>query len=215
MNVDISSYPVENWPVEKIKPYPFNHKKHPEKQISDLAKSIAAQGLLDPLAIDEDGVLISGHGRFEAIKRLGRTHAAVRVLVGLSEDQKTALRIAANKTVSNDYDEEMLAFELTKLSSADFDLSVMGMTTSEIDSLISMIEDVDPADFGAAPSKPKPEPAKRKMKLGKAFGFDAISDENAAVIRAFMARLEQETAQEGAQALVQHMNAYLGDQHAR
>lgn len=211
MTVDISAYPVELWPVEDIHPYPHNHKRHPEKQISDLARSIAAQGVLDAIAVDEKGVIVSGHGRMEAIRRLKRTHAPVRVLRGLTEDQLTALRIAANKTVSNDYDEDILASELAKLSDASFDMSVIGMSASEVDKLIGAFQAIDLSEHEAPASEPRPAP-KRKIKLGKAFGFDAISDEAADQVRSFMSEVETTTGMEGAEALLAHISEYLDNQ---
>lgn len=213
MHVDVSSFPVELWLVEDIHPYPFNNKRHPEKQISDLARSIAAQGVIDPIAVDEKGVIVSGHGRLEAIKRLKRTHAPVRVLKGLSEAELTALRIAANKTVSTEYDDDMLAHELSRLADLNFDLGVIGMSITEVDDLIGSIETIDVSEFEAEPAPPKPPAPKRKVKLGKAFGFDAISDEAADQVRSFMSEVEGSTGMEGAEALLAHISEYLENCH--
>lgn len=55
----------------QIKPYPLNAKKHPQKQIEQVANSIKEFGMNQPIVVDADGVIIVGHGRYEALKHLG------------------------------------------------------------------------------------------------------------------------------------------------
>jgi hypothetical protein len=56
--------------IEEIKPYQKNAKKHPQKQIKQIADSISKFGFNQPLVIDEKKVIIVGHGRYEAAKIL-------------------------------------------------------------------------------------------------------------------------------------------------
>ena len=54
-----------------ITPYPKNAKKHPKKQIEQIANSIKKFGMNQPIVVDKKGVIIVGHGRYEALKYLG------------------------------------------------------------------------------------------------------------------------------------------------
>lgn len=220
MTIDISAVPVELWDVTNIHPYPYNNKKHPEKQIETLAKLIKAHGLIDPIALDENGVIISGHGRFEAVKRLGFTKVAVRVLRGLTDDQTSALRIAANKSVSTEYDTDMLARELTKLAATDYDLSMLGLDQRELDMLISdvgvidtdaLVDDIDfaveqhEADVNDRAAAADDE----SVRLDKAFGFKSVPLPAQKTVTRFLATIEAETGKTGVDALLDHMKAVL------
>lgn len=54
--------------IKDITPYPKNAKKHPKKQLEQIANSIKAFGMNQPIVVDKDGVIIVGHGRYEACK---------------------------------------------------------------------------------------------------------------------------------------------------
>lgn len=54
-----------------IKPYERNAKVHDEVQIENIMKSITDFGMVQPIVVDADGVIIIGHCRYEAMKRLG------------------------------------------------------------------------------------------------------------------------------------------------
>ena len=63
--------------IENIKPYEKNAKKHPKKQVEQVAKSIKEFGFNQPIVIDKKGVIIVGHGRYEAAKLLGLSDVPV------------------------------------------------------------------------------------------------------------------------------------------
>lgn len=109
-----------------IVPYENNVKLHPKEQIEQIKKSIVDFGNNDPIAVDENNVIIEGHGRFEALKELGYEEAECIVLTGLTEDQKNAYRLVHNKlTMNSDFDMKGLEEELNKinmdLTAFDFD----------------------------------------------------------------------------------------------
>ena len=62
---------IEYLPVDALKPYSRNAKKHPDEQVEHIANSIREFGFRQPLVIDRDGVLVIGHGRLLAAKKLG------------------------------------------------------------------------------------------------------------------------------------------------
>lgn len=102
--------------LSSIKPYEGNAKLHPEEQIKQIMRSIEEFGNNDPIAVDEDHVIIEGHGRYEALKRLGREDADCIVLSGMTEDQKNAYRLVHNKlTMNSDFDLTALYQELEKI----------------------------------------------------------------------------------------------------
>ena len=62
---------IEKISIDKIKPYENNAKLHPPEQIEQIKKSIQDFGNNDPIAVDENSVIIEGHGRYQALKELG------------------------------------------------------------------------------------------------------------------------------------------------
>lgn len=117
---------IEKVKLDNIKPYESNAKEHPEEQIKQIKKSIIDFGNNDPIAIDENGVIIEGHGRYIALKELGYKEVECIVLKGLSEEQKNAYRLVHNKlTMNSDFDFEKLELELFNLSN-DFNMASFG-----------------------------------------------------------------------------------------
>ena len=90
---------VINVAIENITPYQNNAKRHPKKQIDRIIKSIEEFGYNDPIAIDENNIIIEGHGRFEAVKQLGYTQVPCIQLKHLTEEQRKAY----TDTLSNWY----------------------------------------------------------------------------------------------------------------
>ncbi len=108
--------------ISLIKPYEKNAKKHPDKQIKQIANSINEFGFNQPVVIDKDNVVIVGHGRLEAAKLLGITDVPV-IQVKLTEEQAKAYRLADNKLNESDWDMGLAIEELKGLSDEMFDLT--------------------------------------------------------------------------------------------
>ncbi|WP_369913081.1 site-specific DNA-methyltransferase [Streptococcus merionis] len=101
-------------------PYEHNAKKHPKYQVEQIAESIKTFGNNDPIAIDDNNVIIEGHGRYLALKALGLDQIPVIRLKHLSEDQKRAYILAHNKiTLNTDFDMDVLRKELTNIMGID------------------------------------------------------------------------------------------------
>ena len=64
---------IKRVPIESIRPYERNAKKHPRKQIEQIKRSIEEFGKNDPIAVDANGVIIEGLGRYMALEELGFT----------------------------------------------------------------------------------------------------------------------------------------------
>lgn len=139
-------------PTESIKLNPRNARTHSKKQIAQIVRSIREFGFAAPLLVDEDHVLIAGHGRLEAAKSLGLAALPAVIISDLSSPKIRALMLADNRIAqSAGWDREVLALELAELPELlivdDLDLSITGFENAEIDSIQADLEpSSDPAD---------------------------------------------------------------------
>jgi DNA modification methylase len=140
-------------PIVSIKPNPRNARTHSKKQVGQLASSILAFRYLSPVVVDEDNVIINGHGRYLAAQQLGLAEVPVIKLTGLSQTQKLALALADNKIAANaGWDREQLAKTLAELGAPlediGLDIEITGFSTAEADILLGDLVDPEhePAD---------------------------------------------------------------------
>jgi len=148
-------------PVSALKPDPRNARTHPKRQIEQLMRSIQEFGFTNPILIDEGDVLIAGHGRLRAAKEIGLAEVPTIMLEGLSAAQKKALRLADNKIALNaGWDLEVLKLELEEIGSIDveYDLSLTGFSSGEIDVVLKAANDPDDELIPAVPSEPRTNP---------------------------------------------------------
>ncbi len=139
------------WSLDKIKPYPKNARTHPDEQIGLLADLIGRFGPDQPIVVDEDGVILKGHGRLAAAHRAGLTYFPVVQHIGLSGDDKKAMRIADNKVaLLSDWDRGLLGGELRELKLANYEMPLLGF--SEIE-LRPFMESVEPPKNPNAPTQ--------------------------------------------------------------
>ena len=124
-------------PVDQLSPYPGNARKHSRKQIRLIADSIARFGFNNPVLIDDDGMIIAGHGRVAAAKQLNLVAVPTIRLSHLLEVDKRAYILAENKLAERaGWDQDILAIELQGLIDVDFDLELTGFQMSEIDIIL-------------------------------------------------------------------------------
>ena len=119
---------VKNMNIKDIRPYKNNAKKHDETQINNVAESIKQYGFVQPIVIDKDGVIVIGHCRALAAKKLGLKEVPCVCVEDLTEEQVKALRIVDNKSNESPWDFDILPDELAKLdfSGFDFDFGIDG-----------------------------------------------------------------------------------------
>lgn len=211
--------PTEMWPIDKVKPYEKNTKVHSADHIRKLKASIAADGLFDAIIVDLHGIIIAGHGRFEALVGLGHVTVPVKHAAHLSKNQADAARIAHNKTASTDYDSGFMADELRRLSEADdVDLGALGFDDHELEFLVEDLGDMDvgaistdlDADIDAQEAETEDKVRATdasEERIGKAFGFPAIPIAAVKDVRRFIADIEAETGKAGADAFVEWVRA--------
>src|SRR5947208_16640887 len=136
--------------IDKLTPNGRNARTHSRKQIRQIADSITAFGFVVPILIDDDGVIIAGHGRYAAAKLLDLKQVPAIRVRGLSEPKRRALALADNKIGENaGWDRERLAIELPALAeilvAEGLDVSITGFSPVEIDQLTVDFEE-DPSD---------------------------------------------------------------------
>jgi DNA modification methylase len=135
----MNDFRIEHLQIADLKPNPRNARRHPKKQLHQIAASIREFGFNSIVVIDEDGVILVGHGRVEAAKLAGLTTLPVLRITHLTAEQKVGFSLADNKIALNsDWDMEQLTLLWRELSAKElnFDLEVTGFETAEIDLLI-------------------------------------------------------------------------------
>lgn len=139
--------------LREITPYDKNAKKHDKTQIANVAESIKQYGFVQPIVIDRDGVIVIGHCRALAAKKLGMKEVPCVCVDDLTPEQVNALRLVDNKSNESDWDFDLLKDELPELDLSDFDFDFdFGL---EADG-----EDYSPDEFGdefSLPDGDKPE----------------------------------------------------------
>lgn len=113
---------VEMMAIKDIKPFERNAKKHDEKQIKNVMQSIKNYGIVQPLVVDKDNVLIIGHCRLIASKRLKMDKVPVVKMDELTQEQVDKLRLLDNKLNESEWDFDLLAEDIPTLDFSDFDI---------------------------------------------------------------------------------------------
>ena len=110
-------------PISELTPYSKNARKHAEKDVRNIKKSIQDYGMNDPIGIWSDkNIIVEGHGRFEACKQLGITEVPCIRLDHLTDKQRREYAIAHNATAElSEWDFDILPDELAELDLSDFD----------------------------------------------------------------------------------------------
>ena len=136
-----------------IKPYE-NNPRHNDAAVDAVARSIEQFGFRQPIVIDEDGVIVVGHTRYKAAKKLGLVEVPVHVATGLTPAQIRGYRIADNKTADHsEWDQDKLTTELMELQKLDFDLDLTGFTPEE---LVGLLQPTAPEGLGDPDAVPEP-----------------------------------------------------------
>lgn len=138
---------IEQWPIEKLVPNPRNPRVHDPEQVQQLAQVMRHFGWTYPILVDEDGLILAGHGRREAAMLLEIKIVPVLVARGWSDEQKIAYAIADNRLNElSKWNDELLRLELGTLQSAQFDLGLTGFTGEALDLALRATDPEDPDD---------------------------------------------------------------------
>lgn len=207
---------IELWPIEKVKPYEKNVKIHDKKQVEKIAESIRTFGWDQPIVVDKNGVIIKGHGRTLAAKSLGLEKVPVLVRDDLTEDQVKAARVADNRVAIGDIDTEMLQKELAEIDldlDGIFDPKELEFLASDMTEMnLDSIEEDIVAEMSRRSEEMKSHIAdaeEKSVRVGDVLGFKKIKGSDQRPIVRFIARIEQETGLQGAEAFVAFAKNYI------
>ena len=118
-----------------------NVRKHPEKQLKELQRSIKMFGQIRPVIVDENNIILAGNGLTQALREMGETQVKVLKMSNLSEKDKIKLMLADNRTYSLGFDDHDNIFEL--LSQLDGDFDVPGYDEELLEELLAEDEEVE------------------------------------------------------------------------
>lgn len=164
---------MEEWPAHKIQPmkvddlvpYENNSRTHSDAQIDQIAKSIEEWGFTNPVLITETGMIIAGHGRVMAAKKLGIEIVPCVVAKDWSEAQIKAYVIADNKLALNaGWDNSVLKQELIALDGEGIDLGLTGFSDAELHLFLVDGQQVNPKEeWVGMPEYEGKDPCYRKI----------------------------------------------------
>jgi ParB-like chromosome segregation protein Spo0J len=124
--------------IASLRPHAGNARVHDAAQLAQIMASMQAFGFTNPLLVDEDGVLIAGHGRLAAAEALGIAKVPVIVLKHLAAAQKEALRLADNRITENaTWDQALLRDALASVRAAEIDLAALGFSADELAAIVN------------------------------------------------------------------------------
>jgi DNA modification methylase len=126
-------------PIDTVKPYARHARRHSKAKIGKLKKLLGQFGQVAPILVDGDNVIISGHALHTAMRELGAGEIAAISIVGRSESEIKALRLALNRLpLEAAWDDNNLGAELQELVELSFDLDLTGFDPPEIDRLLDL-----------------------------------------------------------------------------
>lgn len=143
---------LHSLPLSQIRPYPRNARLHPGDQLQRLGDSLRRFGFVAPVLVDAEDVLVAGHARLEAAKRIWaagltipRAEAGIVPVVRLADltpAQIRAYRIADNKLAQlSHFDDALLSETLRVLTSAGFGAAALGFSDDELALLTGTTQD--------------------------------------------------------------------------
>ena len=152
---------VENIDINLLKPYANNPRKLTPKAIEKVAESLKQFGFRQPIVVDNDNIIVVGHTRYQASRKLGYTQVPITKINNLTKEQINAYRIADNRTNEEaEWDDELLALEIKDLEMKDFDISLTGMDKPELDKILFEEKqgNTDDDEVPEAPEEPITKP---------------------------------------------------------
>lgn len=193
-------------------PYESNAKIHSDKQIKALASAIVKRGFDQPVTVDDELVIITGHGRTQAAIVAGLDKIPVIVRDDLTPSQVQAKRLEDNRLSSTDYDTGLMQDEIAALLGEGEDLfgfdarelemfSVDPLEMAESDAFIAdLTEEVRREEDETA--RISAEVSESRVSLATVFGFKDIPVTKSRMVSNWFAEIESMTGEIGANALV-------------
>ena len=153
---------IDLWPIDRVVPYDRNPRINDGPAVDAVAASLKEFGFRQPIVVDRDGVIVVGHTRWKAAKKLGLAQVPVHVAKDLTPEQAKAYRLADNKTSEiAEWDKDLLPLELADLHALNFDLNLLGFSKDELAELLDpgvTGGQCDPDDIPAPPDEATTKP---------------------------------------------------------
>ena len=147
---------IEYLPIKQLKPYEKNARKHADYDVSQIMVSIEKYGFSDPIGVwGENNIIVEGHGRLMAAKKLKLKEVPVIHLDHLTDEQRKEYALIHNKSAElSEWDLETLLAEINELDLSDFDIDwgIDGLEMPEEEATI--VEDEAPEPEKEAKTKP-------------------------------------------------------------
>ncbi|MBI5725792.1 MAG: ParB N-terminal domain-containing protein [Planctomycetes bacterium] len=147
--------------IDDIRPYEKNPRVN-DQAVAAVAASLREYGFRQPIVVDAEGVIIVGHTRWKAAKKLGLTKVPVHVAKDLPPEKVKAYRIADNQTNAlAEWDYELLPIELKELQAADYNLDLLGFSAEDLARILDPDGTqglTDPDDVPAPPDEAITQP---------------------------------------------------------
>ena len=158
---------IENVKILDLIPYEHNTKIHDKQQIDNVAESIRRFGFVQPVVVDDNNVIVIGHARTLARKKLGMKEVPCVRVSDLTDEEIRLLRIADNKTNESPWDYEELSLEIESLDMSGFRFDFV--LPSETEGSDDFYKDQENVDFDNVEKKSS---AKRHICPNCGFEFE-------------------------------------------
>ena len=170
---------LQHWKLDKFVEYAGNPRKN-DHAVDKIAAAINEFGFRIPIVAKSDGLIVDGHLRLKAAKKLGLDTVPVLLADDMTDQQIKAFRLSVNKMADlAEWDEELLALELSELAEFDFDMDLIGFTTEELEELIGADQQDGLTEEDSVPELPETPVAKEGdvWLLGAYYQCDSCSKE--------------------------------------
>jgi DNA modification methylase len=128
---------IETADINTIKPYENNPRKLKDSAIDKVAMSLKEYGFRQPIVVDKDRIIVVGHTRYRASKKLGYKEVPITIADNLTPEQINAYRIADNRTAEeSEWDSELLKMEIKDLEDKDFKLDLLGFNEDQLNDIL-------------------------------------------------------------------------------
>ena len=128
---------IEIADITSIKPYENNPRKLKDAAIEKVAMSLKEYGFRQPIVVDKDRIIVVGHTRYRASKKLGFKEVPITIADNLTPEQINAYRIADNRTAEeSEWDSELLKMEIKELEAKDFKLDLLGFNDEQLNNIL-------------------------------------------------------------------------------
>lgn len=158
---------IEKRNITDLIPNAQNVRKHTKNQIDEFKKSVDKFGVIRPIVIDENNVILAGHGLFETLKQQGKDEVEVMVINGLSEKDKKKLLLSDNKIYSLGVDDYSVIEDLLAELGTENDFEIPGYNSEILEELYGIKSVQQDANITDTPEKQITQEAEKNIPIAK------------------------------------------------